>query len=75
MNTIWVGIFRFALNALVLAVKNVDPSQWAKIGELLVNFLLAVEDKLPAGNPLTVVLHGYRAAPSKLSSETPDGTS
>jgi hypothetical protein len=66
----WMTIAKFAFSILITAVGKIPPDDWAKLGTLVVNFLQDMEDRLPAGNPLTVSLNAYRASKSRL---TPNG--
>jgi hypothetical protein len=66
MSRIWLTIFRYSLAAVVFSLSKVSPEQWAHIGQIVVDWLISIEDRLPAGNPLVVVLNSYKAAPSRL---------
>jgi hypothetical protein len=62
----WMTLLKFALSVAVTAVSQIPAAKWAQLGVVIANWLQAVEDKLPAGNPLIVHLNAYRASRSKL---------
>jgi hypothetical protein len=66
MSKFWLTVVKYALASVVFALSKVSPEQWAKAGDLIVDWLISIEDRLPRGNPLVVVLNAYRAAPSRL---------
>jgi len=67
MSTFWLTLLRIALSLAVKAIGQIPEEQWAKLSEIIVGWLEAIQRKLPAGSPALTVLHAYRAPASKLT--------
>jgi hypothetical protein len=63
----WLTIAKLAFSMLITAVGKIPPENWAKLGDVVIKFLQSMEDRLPAGNPLTVSFNAYRASKSRLT--------
>jgi hypothetical protein len=63
----WTTVAKVAFSVLITAIQKIPASEWAKLGVIIVSWLQAVQDKLPAGHPWITSMHAYRAPLSKLA--------
>lgn len=67
MSTIWMLLLRAALTIAIQAVSRIPESQWAKLSDVIVNWLAKIQEKLPTGSPAFTAFDAYRAPASKLA--------
>ena len=71
MANIQMTIIRLAFNAIIAAVGRVKPEDWAKVGQLVIDFLQKIQSDLPVGNPLVTTMSAFKAPASLLVQPKP----
>jgi len=61
MSTIWMLLLRAALTIAIQAVSRIPEAQWAKLSDIIVDWLATIQDRLPAGSPVTAALQAHWA--------------
>lgn len=68
----WSIIAKLAFKALIAAVSNVPPQQWAEFGAQVVEWLQTIQDKLPTGHPLRTVVATPKVGAAALDLKLPE---